>query len=364
MPIYMDRHELSQVTAEDVAKVHQEDIKIQDRFGCRGLTYWFDEKRGTAFCLIEAPEESAVKEMHNCAHGMIPTDIIEVDAQLVTAFLGRIDNPSAKEESELIIREPGLRTILVTNPGNISLLKAKVGKEKALSLLTSYKQLTRAFSKKYDGREVNVVHDCFTLSFQNPENAVSLAKELQEVFSTGNQDELSIKIGISAGDPVKQSPELFGEAIQLAKRLCALSTGGQIIISAETMDQLNSDWMQELQVENIKQLNSDSERFLNELIDITESMWDKTDFNIHQLERKLGMSKAQLYRKITAVSDFSPNEFIKEFRLKKALEALSKQSGNVSEVAYSCGFASPSYFSKCFLERFGILPSSLARSEN
>lgn len=355
MPIYMDRHDLSKVTAEDVAKVHQEDIKIQDQFGCRGLTYWFDEKRGTAFCLIEAPEESAVKEMHNCAHGMIPTDIIEVDAQLVTAFLGRIDNPSAKEESELIIREPGLRTILVTNPGNISLLKAKVGKEKALSLLTSYKQLTRAFSKKYDGREVNVVHDCFTLSFQNPEKAVSLAKELQEAFSTGNQDELSIKIGISAGDPVNQNPQLFGEAIQLAKRLCELSTCGQIMVSAETTGQLKSDWMQESPVAKVKQLNPENERFLNRLMDLMEEMWDKTGLNIHQLEQKLGMSKAQLYRKITAVSIFSPNDFIKEFRLKKALEALSKQSGNVSEIAYSCGFASPSYFSKCF---FGALWNS------
>src|SRR5690242_6498475 len=102
-----------------------------------------------------------------------------------------------------MIGEPGLRRILVTSASKITLMKAKAGKEKALSLLTTYKQLTRALSKKYDGREVNVVHDCFTLSFQNPEKAVSLAKELQEAFSTGNQDELSIKIGISAGDPVK-----------------------------------------------------------------------------------------------------------------------------------------------------------------
>lgn len=51
MPIFMDRHELSQVTAEDDANVRQENLKIQDKFGCRGLTYWFDEKRGTAFCL-------------------------------------------------------------------------------------------------------------------------------------------------------------------------------------------------------------------------------------------------------------------------------------------------------------------------
>ena len=52
MPIYMDRHDVSEtVTAENVALLHQADLRIQDQFGCRGLTYWFDEKRKTAFSL-------------------------------------------------------------------------------------------------------------------------------------------------------------------------------------------------------------------------------------------------------------------------------------------------------------------------
>jgi hypothetical protein len=50
----MDRHDVSdQVTAENVAELHQQDLKIQHQFNCNGLTYWFDEKRKTAFCLIE-----------------------------------------------------------------------------------------------------------------------------------------------------------------------------------------------------------------------------------------------------------------------------------------------------------------------
>ena len=54
MPIYMDRHDVSEtVTAENVAQLHQEDLKIQDQHGCRGLTYWFDNKRKTAFCLLK-----------------------------------------------------------------------------------------------------------------------------------------------------------------------------------------------------------------------------------------------------------------------------------------------------------------------
>ena len=113
----MDRHDLPEaVTAEAVAKVHQEDLKIQDQYGCRGLTYWFDEKRGTAFCLIEAPEEDAVKSMHNQAHGMIPNQIIEVDTHVVNAFLGRISDPAGKKGERNIINETALARSIADPP--------------------------------------------------------------------------------------------------------------------------------------------------------------------------------------------------------------------------------------------------------
>ena len=67
MPIYMDRHDLA-VTAEDVAEAHRQDVKIQDKYNCKGLTYWFDEKRGSAFCLVEAPNKDCVIQMHDNAH--------------------------------------------------------------------------------------------------------------------------------------------------------------------------------------------------------------------------------------------------------------------------------------------------------
>lgn len=54
MPIFMDRHDVSEaVTAEHVAQLHQEDLKIQYKFGCRGMKYWFDCQRKMALCLID-----------------------------------------------------------------------------------------------------------------------------------------------------------------------------------------------------------------------------------------------------------------------------------------------------------------------
>ena len=65
MPLYMDRHEIPEgVTAEHVAQMHQEDLKVQHLYGCKGMTYWCDEQRRTAFCLIEAPNEQAIVDLH------------------------------------------------------------------------------------------------------------------------------------------------------------------------------------------------------------------------------------------------------------------------------------------------------------
>ncbi len=111
----MDRHDVSEtVTAEHVAQLHLQDMKVQDQFGCRGLTYWFDDKRKTAFCLIEAPDMKALEDMHNHAHGQVPHRIIEVEPAIVESFLGRIEDPKKTKDTELnIIDDPAFRTIMI-----------------------------------------------------------------------------------------------------------------------------------------------------------------------------------------------------------------------------------------------------------
>ena len=123
MPIYMDRHDVSkEVTAEIVADLHQKDLKIQHKFNCKGLTYWFDEKRKTAFCLVEAPNKAAIKEMHDQAHGEVPNRIIEVDHAVVESFLGRIEDPEKSQKTKLnIINDPAFRTIMVVGVKPFSL---------------------------------------------------------------------------------------------------------------------------------------------------------------------------------------------------------------------------------------------------
>ena len=93
MPVYMDRHYIEGATRHAIADAHQKDLALQDKYQVKFLTYWFDETRCTAFCLIEAPNRETIERAHDDAHGSIPNEVLEVDPAVVDAFLGRIKDP-------------------------------------------------------------------------------------------------------------------------------------------------------------------------------------------------------------------------------------------------------------------------------
>ena len=72
MPIFMDRHDLEHTTAADIAVAHQKDLEIQERYGVKFLTYWFDQQRGTVFCLMDAPDKATAHCVHQEAQVSSP----------------------------------------------------------------------------------------------------------------------------------------------------------------------------------------------------------------------------------------------------------------------------------------------------
>ncbi len=79
--------------------------------------------------------------------------------------------------------------------------------------------------------------------------------------------------------------------------------------------------------------------------------------SVESLAEDMGMSRVQLYRKISGLTDISVNELIRKLRLQRAAQLLQQNWGPVSQVAYEVGFSNLSYFSKVFKEEFGVLPS-------
>jgi hypothetical protein len=77
MPLFMDVHEKAPegAKAKDVADAHMADLKVQGKYGVRYINYWFDEKRGKIFCLVDAPSAEAANRVHKEAHGLTADEI-------------------------------------------------------------------------------------------------------------------------------------------------------------------------------------------------------------------------------------------------------------------------------------------------
>ncbi len=99
--------------------------------------------------------------------------------------------------------------------------------------------------------------------------------------------------------------------------------------------------------------------FIQKLLNyINENLGD-SNLAVEDIAKHLNLSRSQLYRKVKALTGQTVNEFIRRIRLERAKQILEKGNANISEACYSVGFASPSYFSKCFKAHFGVLPTEV-----
>ncbi len=241
MPIYMDRHDIKGTSATEVAEAHQKDLEIQDKYGCKALTYWFDEATGTTFCLIDAPRKQAVEQMHHEAHGDVPTKIIVVNPEVVKAFLGRIEDPqtptkSTTSTSDIPVLDSAFRTIMFTDMVGSTTITTRLGDSKAMELLRTHDAIIRNAINTHGGREVKHTGDGFMISFSSVSSAVKCAISIQRDITSYNKKDpvtpLHLRIGLSAGEPVTEGRDLFGSTVQLAARTCDHAKPEQILVTS------------------------------------------------------------------------------------------------------------------------------------
>ena len=222
MPIYMDRHIVPGIVAKDAAKAHREDLLIQEEYGCRCMTYWVDEDNGSAFCLIDAPDQDAVEEMHRRAHGLIPHEIVQVNSNVVEAFLGRINDPEgyydADDPNLKIFNDSAFRIIVVSQTMEPVLLQHQLGVEKAERLISLYREIHKEEQQRFEGRDVESQTQDFITSFVSVTQAVDCAMSIQKKLHVAGEL-LGLRIGVHAGMPVDESGLLFGDTVRMAKYL-------------------------------------------------------------------------------------------------------------------------------------------------
>lgn len=80
MPLFLDiHHKVDGLTADAIAEAHKKDLKAQKKYGVNYLKYWFNEKEGRVFCLVEAPDKESAIKVHKEAHGLLADEIFEVN---------------------------------------------------------------------------------------------------------------------------------------------------------------------------------------------------------------------------------------------------------------------------------------------
>lgn len=357
MAIYMDLHQVPGVDAKAVAEAHRMDVLLEQEHACKCLTYWVDELRGCVFCLIDAPDKESVIELHTRAHGLVPNQIIEVEPALVQAFLGRITDPERAAVTETglkIFDDAAYRVLLQVQTEDRVLLQQERSPQQAAAQLRSLRNTVSNEVALHQGREVSVEPDVLLASFVDAEKACSAA--LGILNQAASYPQLPLRISLHAGEPVAQSDKLFGDTLQLLKRLNAFTRKERVLLTSGIRSLLDDESIMLLQSEDLKICSPKEEQFVNALFDILEKEFSEEQFNMDVCSRKIAMSTSQLYRKTVQLFGASPNSLLRNYRLLRAKEMLRLADKNIAQASFDAGFSSASYFTKCFKSRYGMLP--------
>jgi class 3 adenylate cyclase len=227
---------------------HEHDLALQEQYGVKLYTYWFDDVRGTAFCLFDADREGAIQELHTAAHGNVPHQIIPVNIMAVKSFLGRITDPlpeaTTVPSADHAQIDAAFRTVMFTDLKDSTAMTAQLGEEEALHLLRIHNRLIRQALRKHGGSEVKHTGDGIMASFACSSDAVDCAIAIQGAFAAYNAETsrhpMYVRIGLDAGEPVEESGDLFGSTVQLASRLCAHARPEQILASKTVCEECTS----------------------------------------------------------------------------------------------------------------------------
>ena len=354
----MDFHKIPNLTLDDVVNAHMADMAIQEQYGVKYLQFWVNQRDGAVFCLTEGPDAKTCELVHQMAHGNLACAITEVDAGTYKLFMGeshKLELGLVKNQDDSI--DTGYRSILVADVRGMA-GSAHPSELQALEIPPVARQQIFDIVKKHNGRDVKWPAEGSIIAvFNDATEAVKCGREIErKLLPDPVHPNLVFKIGISCDQPLTEDGEFFTRAIKLARRLIQTSQDNQILISSLVKDLCGEAFESS---SSIKSLKSADESFVSGLLDYAEQNLGNNSYTIENLCKDVGISRPQLYRKVTFLTGRAPNDFLRDIRMEKAATLLRRRAGNISEVALEVGYNNPSYFSKCFADKFGCMPSEV-----
>ena len=365
MPLFMDYHKGLSVSVEDVKNAHMADEAVQHKYGVIYHQFWVNEQDGTVFCLMEGPDKESCAAVHREAHGGVACSIVEVAMGFYKLFMG---NEHVVEQGHVkkIDGTPdlGIRNIVVINIQGVTNIK-RSDDYRSMKNPAAAKDFALCCISRFHGREVTWLHDDSLVAvFDNSVDVVNCALALQKELSMRRNDiandewNIIFRIGLSSGQPLTETGELFADTITAARRLSSIANDNEILISPTLLQFCNAKELVAGST-SVRILSTREQDFITNLFSISEERLSDECFTVDTLCRNIGVSRPQLYRKMVSLTGKSPHDFIRDLRMERALTLLRQRAGNVSEIALEVGYNNPSYFARCFQMRFGCTPSRL-----
>ena len=239
MPLYMDIHTIEGLTPEALAQAHAADVAEQGKHGVEYVKYWVNQDTGKVFCLCHAPTPEAARAVHANAHGIVAEKIIEVDPDMLDGFMGAVgvnaDGAATVPGGGASQRDNGIRSVMFTDIVGSTELTQAMGDEAAMAMLRVHDGVVRGALSALGGREIKHTGDGIMACFFSAVAAIQCATRIQRELAGRRERKeahpIVLRIGAAAGEPVEQGQDLFGSTVQLAARLCAHATPGQIVVA-------------------------------------------------------------------------------------------------------------------------------------
>ncbi|HET8737715.1 MAG TPA: nickel-binding protein, partial [Pricia sp.] len=331
MPLFMDVHHILDsvpFTEEDAYKAHLRDLAVQDRYGLVYIKYYLNLPQKTICCLMDGPSIEACRTSHEEAHGIGACNVIEVSpGNEFFPYLGE----GSKNDKDLALTlsgeiDTGYRTLMMVRLADLSGKHERCTEE-------IYQSIAR-----HKGCIVMQPNDKIMASFVYAFDAISCALETSH-FLESITDALDYSMAVVTGKPVDENgSEIFEEARKHLQMLCGFGQSKVVHIDTGTKTlarkgSYSPDWHEM----NVQFVSAHDFSFFAGLWKILHNQITDSDFKSARLCTALGLSKAQTYRKLKALTGMSPNTFIREIRLRRALAALKKNDRTVAEIAYEQG---------------------------
>ncbi|HEV8515738.1 MAG TPA: nickel-binding protein [Cyclobacteriaceae bacterium] len=343
MPLYIDLHIDSNLTLDIIKQFHVADKATQAKYGVRYLQILLNQPQGYLFCLVEGPDKESCAKVHQEAHGNIACNILEITEADFTALLAN----KQKDALDFTLNSDG-----TLDTGTRILLYIDL-----LGSPDHYRQAKEIMKDVLDQDQVKTgesFENRLIVVFDSSTAAIDKALRIRDKIIESSLP-IEIRLALNIGPPLQEKGSFFEAVRKSVDHFSFVSKNGEVTLSSKVMQLYNGSHKSISQA--VKFITPADEQFLDHVMQSVEKVWDKNDLTMPDFARELGMSKSQLARKLNALSGLSPNDFLKEYKLRKAIALMEDQKLNIAEVTMAVGFSNPSYFTKCFRKRFGMAPS-------